>query len=1590
MKNCAPQPGCKPVESKCVLYSGSYLENLEIFAGTNLDIILKKVNDLISNSGSQNLELTGDIIASGTLGSPIVTTLNSSGVISGTYGSSSIIPVFSVDYKGRITNVSPVPLTYTETDPIFLSQKGQVNGVATLDSNGFVPLSQLPPLGTGTVTSVGITSSDLTISGSPITTSGVISIVLPNIVAPNTFNNIQFNAKGQVIGGFNIAYLTSETDPVYNAQKGQPNGAATLTASGKLTTSQFPNIQDTASIDITYNTTTNTLSADVLGYTPANWNTAYNKTVTGLSFNVANGDLTISQQDGSGITENLDFRYILESEAGNFIQNQDTIEQPADFSIGGSGYIATDFEVDGTTTLNDLIVEGNATILSTITVGSPSKGTIAPNADSMDYVAGIGFDAQFGSGGRNNDMIIANATGITTFSQTPRVNSNIIWHNGNFPLSISSPTNGQYLTFNGTSWVNTTTSFITSLAHNHFVANSAGTNQFGFGVNEAVRFVGAGDTTVSFNAGTKTVTITSIPGSGGGGAVTSFNGRTGGVVSAEGDYNLTDLGDVTITTPVTNQLLQYNGSNWINFTPTYISGNQTITLSSDITGSGTTSISAIIANNAVTYAKMQDITAIKLLGRYSATNGDPQEIQIGSGINLNTSTGVLSATGTGGTVTSVALSLPSIFNVSGSPVTNTGTLTGSLAVQSANTVFAGPTNGVVTTPTFRTLVTADIPSLDTAKITSGIFPIIRGGTGLSTIGTANQLIRVNAGATALEYFTPSYLTGNQSITLSGDVTGTGTTAITTTIGNATVTYAKIQNVTSSRLLGRFAATNGSTQEIQLGTGLTLNNTTGVLSATVSGGTVTSVGISSTDFSISGSPIITSGNITLNLNNNSVTYAKMQDVTGGRIIGRFAASAGDPQEISIGTGLSLNTTTGILANSSPDQTVTLTNGTGISITGTYPNFTVTNTAPNTIPNLSQVLTVGNTGGISDITLGLTGNTNFTGYRNIRNVSSVNYNTNLGISTIPELTLSISNGTGAQNKLLLIPFSGTSLQYSPNNGTNKYDVWHSNNHPAGIANNSALTGAQVYSNIVTNSAGHISQAPTVRTLSAGDISAVGNTSLSADWNSYNGSAIGAFTFGSVNAPTVSNYFGINIPGNLGNIGAQVAFRNNAGYFRTLESGVYGSWLQFADRTFTAATYAPISGSVNYIQNQFSAAQTANSWISGIYRGGSFESLSAPNTAGLSLKNASNSLRWIIRGETAESGANSGFDFVILRRDDAGGSLGTALSITRANGLLTVPGSANIGGNVGVGTTSPAFKLDVSGTAGVSTSLTTPAIISPATDDLTLTATGSHYMVFNTNGTEKMRLSADGRLGIGIVPNSIRASLLEVEGNIWSSDAYILGVGNAPTAEFGLSGSGTNGNAFMRMMGTGNLNLQTSANQTRLHINGTTGNIGIGTTSPSSQLTVAGTASFGAGLATFDSFGQLSAPNVQVSNIMSAGSVATDDFTLTDGTQGVGKVLTSDGSGHATWQSAPNPLQTYIQVENGSYSEFSASWGNIVRVNPTSNGAITILANYPGYANKIAYVYNPTNFTYVLGGASISAKMMVLFWGPTGSISATLPIS
>jgi hypothetical protein len=68
-----------------------------------------------------------------------------------------------------------------------------------------------------------------------------------------------------------------------------------------------------------------------------------------------------------------------------------------------------------------------------------------------------------------------------------------------------------------------------------------------------------------------------------------------------------------------------------------------------------------------------------------------------------------------GTVTSVGLSMPSEFGVSGSPVTGSGTITVTRATQAANTGLFGPTSGGAAAPAFRAMVNADLPPTLSSK-----------------------------------------------------------------------------------------------------------------------------------------------------------------------------------------------------------------------------------------------------------------------------------------------------------------------------------------------------------------------------------------------------------------------------------------------------------------------------------------------------------------------------------------------------------------------------------------------------------------------------------------------------------------------------------------------------------------------------------------------------------------------------------------------------------------------------------------------------------------------------------------------------------
>ena len=80
--------------------------------------------------------------------------------------------------------------------------------------------------------------------------------------------------------------------------------------------------------------------------------------------------------------------------------------------------------------------------------------------------------------------------------------------------------------------------------------------------------------------------------------------------------------------------------------------------------------------------------------------------------------------------------------------------------------------GRVTSAT--TLSASDIPNLPASIITSGVLPVVRGGTGLSALGTALQYLRTNAGATAMEWATLTAITGSLTAPRIPVASGAGT------------------------------------------------------------------------------------------------------------------------------------------------------------------------------------------------------------------------------------------------------------------------------------------------------------------------------------------------------------------------------------------------------------------------------------------------------------------------------------------------------------------------------------------------------------------------------------------------------------------------------------------------------------------------------------------------------------------------------------------------------------------------------------------------------------------------------------------------
>lgn len=299
-------------------------------------------------------------------------------------------------------------------------------------------------------------------------------------------------------------------------------------------------------------------------------------------------------------------------------------------------------------------------------------------------------------------------------------------------------------------------------------------------------------------------------------------------------------------------------------------------------------------------------------------------------------------------------------------VTGTGTVT-SVSVVSANG-FAGSVATATTTPAITlsttitgllkgngTAISAAVSGTDYAPATSGTSILKGNGSGgfsnasagtdyevpltfstgltrsVNTITvnttqniaklsnlTSNGFVKTSGGDGTLSIDTNTYITGNQTITLSGDITGSGTTGITTAIAagvivdadvnaSAGITLSKLAALTASRALvsdgsGVISASSVTSTELGYVSGVTSAIQTQLNGKQATGNYITAL---TGDVTASGP-----GSVSATIANDAVTYAKMQNVSAAsKLLGRGSAGgSGDVEEITIGSGLSMSGTT----------------------------------------------------------------------------------------------------------------------------------------------------------------------------------------------------------------------------------------------------------------------------------------------------------------------------------------------------------------------------------------------------------------------------------------------------------------------------------------------------------------------------------------------------------------------------------------------------------------------------------------------------------------------------------------------------------
>lgn len=544
-----------------------------------------------------------------------------------------------------------------------------------------------------------------------------------------------------------------------------------------------------------------------------------------------------------------------------------------------------------------------------------------------------------------------------------------------------------------------------------------------------------------------------------------------------------------------------NISQWTNNSG-YITGNQAITLSGDLSGSGTTSINATIGAGAVTLSKMANLAANSIIGNNAGSSAVPVALtssQVKTLLGISTSD--ISGLGT------IATQSASNVYITGGQLTGLATING--ATISGGSLSGTAVNGVTTGNIVLSTGSYSDPTWVTSLSPTKVLPDQTGNNGkvLGTNGTTLSWVTNSSGVawgaitgtlssqsdlnTALSGKLGTSLTsanifvGNGSgvatgVSVSGDISINNTGA--TTIGTGVVTLGKMANLAANSIIGNNTGSSGTPIALTASQVKTLLSiSTGDVSGLGTIATQSASNIFVTGGQISGGTIGgTASGLTMsgatntlsNIGNSSLTNSSVTINSSGILSGGGSLSLGGTLNLSATEADTLSSVTG--RGASTATALTLSNALPITFSGTTP--TLTFSGGDTILDLTGGVT--RTLSVLNSTVGQVAGLSVEGTITGSNFSGTSSGTNTGDQTIT-LTSDIT-GSGTGSFATTIASGVVSLSKMANLAANSII----GNNTGSVATPIALTGAQVKT-LLNISTADISNIGTIATQSASNV-------------------------------------------------------------------------------------------------------------------------------------------------------------------------------------------------------------------------------------------------------------------------------------------------------------------------------------------------------------------------------------------------------------------------------------------------------------------------------------------------------------------------